>query len=211
VDNYGSSVVVVGIQNDNPQAKPYDGYPDYRTQEGIQISQNVGGSTAIPCADVDRVHFPSQNQIVIYSRNSWETFVEQRLAVDNPCNLELTADYNAQDRTVRINTGIHFLKTVDSLIHLSIMIIEDDIVSPQKQPNNSVDSNYVHQHMLRDMITPALGSITHTTTEVGRVVRRDYEYQLPEDFVAENCRIVALVHRIGGSQRVLQAAEVAVN
>ena len=56
------------------------------------------------------------------------------------------------------------------------------------------------------MLTPTFGSIVNNTTERGRVVVREYEYDVPEDFQADELKIVAFVHYIGSSQRVLQAA-----
>jgi len=207
-DEMGDTVVTVSIQNDNPLAKPFEGYPDFRTEEGIQISQALGGSFAIPCASVDRVLFPGQNQIVLYSRNSWKTFAQKEAKRSVPCNIKLETDYNETTQKAIIHVEIHFLEDVDTSCNLSIMVIEDHIISPQRLPDNSVDSNYDHRNTLRDMLTPTFGSIVNNTTEKGRVVIREYEYDVPQDFQADELKIVAFVHYIGSGLRVLQTAAV---
>lgn len=204
--SFGDSVIAVAIQNDNPLAKPFDDYPDWRIEEGIQISQALGGSFAIPCASVDRVKYPGQNQVVLYSRNAWKTYTDQELHRSSPCNIELSVNYDPSPRKAIIHVKIHFLSDVDSSNNLSIMVLEDSLVAPQRLPDNSVDSNYIHRHTLRDMITPAMGSTTAPSTEKGRVVIRDYEYRVPDDFSEDKVIIVAFVHYIGVGQRILQAA-----
>jgi len=206
---FGDSVIAVSIQNDNPLAKPFDAYPDWRIEEGIQISQALGGSFAIPCASVDRVKYPGQNQVVLYSRNAWKTYTDQELHRSSPCNIELSVNYDPSLRKAIVHVKIHFLSDVDSSNNLSIMVLEDNLVAPQRLPDNSVDSNYVHRHTLRDMITPAMGSTTASSTERGRVVIRDYEYRVPDDFNEDEVIIVAFVHYIGVGQRILQAASAA--
>ncbi len=202
----GDTLVAVSIQNDNPLAKPFEGYPDFRTEEGIQLSQALGGSFAIPCASIDRVLFPGQNQVVLYSKNSWKTFAQKEAKRSVPCNVNIETQYNEISRKSVIHVEVHFLEDVDTSCNLSIMVIEDHIISPQRMPDNSVDSNYDHRNTLRDMLTPTFGSIVNNTTERGRVVVREYEYDVPEDFQADELKIVAFVHYIGSSQRVLQAA-----
>jgi len=204
--SFGDSVIAVSIQNDNPLAKPFHGYPDWRIEEGIQISQALGGSFAIPCASVDRVKYPGQNQVVLYSRNAWKTYAAQEIHRSSPCNIELGVNYDPSSRKAIVHVKIHFLSDVDSSSNLSLMVIEDRLTAPQRLPDNSVDSNYVHRNTLRDMITPAMGSTTAASTEKGRVVIRDYEYQVPDDYNEEEVIFIAFVHYIGAGQRILQAA-----
>ncbi len=204
--SFGDSVIAVSIQNDNPLAKPFHGYPDWRIEEGIQISQALGGSFAIPCASVDRVKYPGQNQTVLYSRNAWKTYTSQEIHRPSPCNIDLSVSYDASSRKAIIHVRLHFLQDVDSSNNLSLMLIEDHLLAPQRMPDNSVDSNYIHRNTLRDMITPAMGSITASVTEKGRVVIRDYEYRVPDDFNEDEVIFIAFVHYIGAGQRILQAA-----
>lgn len=203
-DAHPDSVILVAIHNDNPLAKPFTGYEDFRTAEGIAISQQVGASSAIPAASIDRRQFTGQSQIAVY-RPFWADYVKQALPSPVPLNVDLSTSYNDASREVIISVKLHFLQNVDSTSNLSIYIVENDIISPQLLKDLSVDSNYVHNHVLRGMVTPAFGVATSPTTEEGRVVEKDIVYTLPDDWNADNCEVVAFVHYTGGSDRVLQA------
>lgn len=198
------SVILVAVHNDNPLAKPFANEVDFRTQEGIQISQRVGGSSAIPSAAIDRTLFSGQNNVAQF-RPFWEDRVKQRLTAPVPVNIDLSTDYEDGSREVTIGVKLHYLQDVDSTNQLSIYIVEDDIVTLQLLQDLSVDSNYVHNHVLRGMVTHTFGTATNPTTEEGRVIERDLLFTLPPEWNADNCTVVAFVHYVGNGDQVLQA------
>lgn len=209
LNNHPDSVVAIAIHNDNPLAQPHAGAEDLRTAEGIQISQRLGGSAAIPSASVDRHKFQGTNQLVIY-RSQWENGVATQLNQPPAVALSLQSDYNATERNLIVTAKIHYLRTVDTTTHLSIAITENGIISPQTMPDLSVKQDYEHNHILRGMVTPVFGTLTHATTEKGRVVEKQFSITLPPNWVASNCYVVGFVHFIGDSDEVLQVTEVAV-
>lgn len=42
-------------------------------------------------------------------------------------------------------------------VHLQLWLVENNITAIQQLPNNDVQSNYVHNHVLRDAINGAMG------------------------------------------------------
>ena len=205
IAEHPDSVIVVAIHNDNPQALPYPNEEDFRTAEGIQISQKLGGSAAIPSAAINRRIFPGETQEVIFL-NKWKNYTTEELKTPPRINLTIESDFNASSREVIVTATAVFLENVDSTTNLSIMITESDIISPQKLVDLSTDYNYVHNHVLRDMITPAFGVGTNTTTEKGRVVIKQFSYTLPANWNENNVEIVGLIHFFGNSNLVLQSA-----
>jgi hypothetical protein len=73
--------------------------------------------------------------------------------------------------------------------------------------------NYVHQHVLRDIITLPTGDVilgSVPTKEAGQVYERTFIYTLPATVLnPDNCRIIAFVSNSGSSDlEVQQAAEI---
>jgi outer membrane protein Omp28 len=198
------SIVLVAIHNSNPLAKPFDGYEDFRTTEGIQISDKLGGTGAIPSAAIDRVVFPGETQEAVFLP-FWEGYTKAMLKQTVKVNIALESEYDDVTRELKVTISLHYLTDVDSLNHISIMITESDIKSPQKMPDLTVDTNYIHKHILRGMITSVFGNITNEITEKGRVIKRQYKYKLAENWKADNCSIVTFVHYVGNSNTVLQS------
>lgn len=201
------SVFAIAIHNDNPLASPHAGAEDFRTAEGIQISQRLGGTAAIPSAGIDRHKFPNTTQLVVF-RSRWEGSVQDQLEKAPAVDLQLEQDFNASTRELTVTATIHYLRDVDTTTHLSIAITEDDIIGPQTMPDLSVNQNYKHQHIFRTMLTPTFGLLTHPETVRGRVVIKSFRTTLPENWVAANCNAVGFVHHIGDSDEILQAEEI---
>lgn len=200
------SVIALAIHNDNPLAKPFPGYEDFRTTEGIQISQKLGGSGAIPTAAIDRKFWPGPNRIAMI-RSQWENSAKIQMQETPLVAIDLATDFNAATREVVVEVKMHFLVNVDSTVHLSLFIKEDSIVNPQKLQDLSVNYNYVHYHILRGMLTPVFGIQVHDTTEAGRVVIKYFKYTVPPGWREDHLKVVAAVHRIGSTDLVLQARE----
>jgi len=209
VANHPDSIVAVAIHNSNPQAEPFTGEPDFRTSEGIQISDNLGGTMAIPSASIDRFDFDADNQIAEYTP-FWENRAKTRLKLIPPLNIHLTDTYDAASRELKVSATIVYTQSQNETNHLSLMIIESNIVSPQKLPDNSVDTFYVHNHVLRGMLTPVNGVLLNAPKVPGRVFIKDFVFTLPADWDQTHCDIVGFVHEIGNNKKVLQAAEIAI-
>lgn len=203
------SVFAVAIHNDNPLANPHPGAEDMRTAEGIQISQRLGGTAAIPSAGVDRKKFPNTTQLVIF-RSRWEGSVEEQLLRQPAVDLELEQDYNSNTRELTVTATAHFLRDVDTTTHISIAITENGIIGPQKMPDASIKPDYEHNHIFRTMLTPTFGALLGDDNERGRVFKKSFRTTLPENWVASNLYIVGFVHFIGDSDEVLQAEEIPV-
>ena len=204
---HADSIVLVAIHNSNPLADPFEGEEDFRTPEGIQISDNLGGTAAIPCAAIDRVDFDQDSKVAEYTP-FWDTRVKTRLKEVPPMNIALKSHYSAADRTLTVTVTVRYTQAVSQPNHLSVMLIESNIISPQKLPDNSVDSNYVHMHVLRDMLTPVNGVLLDADKQPGRVFIKEFRITLPPSWNEAECEVVAFVHNIGTSQEVYQAAGV---
>jgi len=203
-------VISVSMHNMNPLAEPYeDEY--FRTDEGIAISDHVGGTNFIPSGVVDRFNFDGDTTI-IELRTKWAALVDVQLAKATPVNVTVSIrGYDPETRTLIVNVWLHFTQAVSDKHHISVMIIESGIIATQSMPPpQPADSNYVHNRVLRGMMTPWNGTPLMCNLTMGTVIEKDFAIVLGETWVPEGCEVIAFVHKSSGFD-VLQAASVKVS
>ena len=89
---------------------------------------------------------------------------------------------------------------------VTIMLLEDNVVSWQADYNNGEREDYVHSGVVRMALTNILGDDC-TTTRSNQVVKKHYSVTIPASYKKENMRVVVYVQRPFGSQSVLTMAD----
>ena len=59
------------------------------------------------------------------------------------------------------------------------MILKNGIVDLQST-NDGIDAGYVHDHVLRDMLTPATGVLLNDELTAGRVFVKEFSISVPD-------------------------------
>ena len=92
----------------------------------------------------------------------------------------------------------------ESTLHATayMWLTEDSIVGAQLMPDNSVNMEYVRNHLLRDNILPNSGKTLTIEPHDRQTIT--IPYTLPEKVVADHCHIVAAIMANG---EVIQAAQ----
>lgn len=200
---YGSRLVPIAVHAGG-FAFPISGAS---TQVFFNTSTNaymnfVGTPLAYPAANVDRKLFDSQLDI-IQGASDWAASVAERLEEELLVEVFITSEYDDSNRTADVTVDLNPLASVDheDLI-LTVVLLEDGIVDAQITPDG-IDLEYVHKHVLRDFFTSTNGN-SIAPLQVGNVVSNEFSLVLNEDFVAENCEVVAFVSRGGADKEVFQ-------
>ncbi len=79
----------------------------------------------------------------------------------------------------------------------------------QLTPDGKVD-DYAQTHVFRSMITNTFGNLINEALIANQSISNIFSFTLPNEWVAENCKVVAFVHHAEQSKEVLQAEEVSV-
>ena len=218
-DNPGR-LAIMGIQLiGNAQTRPYDHdgkktLNDNRTQDGTDLGNGIYGTTSsIPVAGFDRT---PQNGVIRPVRTQWANFLPSRLIEPTKANIKLTSAYNSSSKQAIITVRVAYTSSVTNDQLLTVALLENEVVDAQELPAGGaepVDMNYVHQHVLRDIITAPTGDAMLSnlpTKSAGQVYERTIVYTLPTTVLnPDNCRIVAFVATSDGTvKEVVQAAEV---
>jgi hypothetical protein len=201
---YPEQLVVVAEHN--YFAGPFlESLEDYEIPESSDISDYIGPPPGWPAGFVDRKDFGTG---VLYTLlvSNYETYVEEQLPVVPTCNVYVENEFDADTRVAKVRVTVSYTTTEVIENHLSVMILENDIIDLQ-QTLTGIDYFYTHNHVLRDMFTPATGSILAGDKSAGRVFVKEFSMVLPDHWKEESLDIVAFVHRFSAEDKlVLQTA-----
>ncbi|MEZ4887734.1 MAG: Omp28-related outer membrane protein [Chitinophagales bacterium] len=184
---------------------------DYVIPEGTTL-YDLFQTIAVPAAAVDRVKYEGEDFVSLINRNVWAGKVNERLQLDPPMNVYTNFEYNPSNRNLQVFVRVHYLQAFDaaSTHLLSVSLSESDIVDYQLTPTDNGSSivlpDYIHDHVLRAMLTPASGLTLGVDKIEGTVVERVFNITLPDNWKVEDMEIIAFVHD-GTTNNVLQAAK----
>ncbi len=187
----------------NPQFFPLGQY-DLRTEEGEFIFGYLGPNLGYPSGVVNRIPVAGDMQIGL---NQWASAITSQIQQQPAVDLSLVKAYYVDTRELTITVGGIGKQSVQGEIRLSVMLTESGIVDAQDDIEaGGIVQDYVHKHVLRDMLTPAAGAPLFTGITTGQIFSQTYTTILPAGWVAEDMEIVAFVSVVQGSSfPVLQA------
>lgn len=135
----------------------------------------------------------------ILAKNAWAGKIYDEFAQTTTVSIELNCQYSAAERRVEIETGLKTLITEEKG-RLQLWLIEDEIVAPQLFPDNRLEKNYIHNHVLRAAVNGEWGK--ELTLTFNQVHKDKTTYTLPNGILPEKAWIVAFFYNESG---VLQA------
>lgn len=153
-------------------------YPNFNTTDGAAILAGfvVEG---FPAGVVNRSTGDSQN------RGLWSSLANQQMNQVAECNVAGIAIVNPLTRVATITVEVYYTgnSSVDEN-YLTVAMLQDSILGSQSggstwNPNQMIGNQYVHMHILRDVITDTWGDAISPTTQ-GTLITRTYQYQIPE-------------------------------
>lgn len=192
LDNYGERLVVVAIHDSSTFGKPLHNSPDMRSDDGDLWSHYFGvyAAGSYPAAMVNRTMNGN-----IYDVFTPTSGIESR--VDNilgqSAQVAIDVQSTLENRNANIDVYLEFLQDVSEPLTLTLLIMEDGIIATQRQPDGTDDDNYVHNHILRDVITDAMGATVEADGHAGTKRRAQFSYSVNEAWNADNCHIVAFI------------------
>lgn len=210
----GNLVIIAYHIFNYPQANPVekDGEKlskyDFRTEDATEVGSSIfGGISALPQAGFDRT--PVNGGIGITS-GAWSATAENRVKETVPVNIHLTTTYDEATSSGTVLVKLAYTETVTVKENITLAIVEDSIVDAQKD-GLQILKEYTHKHVLRDIITPVIGTPVPPKVEpkeAGKVYETSFSFAIKEDWHVEHCHIVAFVNRDDASDRsIVQAAE----
>lgn len=207
MEQYGNLLVPVTIHAGGlaaPREEPYT--YDFRTEMGDQLYTDFGVNS-VPCAMVNRVQKGS-SWISFY--RDWSGQID---AVDKTkivAGIQIINKYDDTKREMVAHTKTTMFTDYENPIKLCVVMIEDGIVAPQLDNNNTI-MDYVHNHALRASLNGTYGA--NLNDDNGGIIEKDSAYtksykldfnKLPQDIKYQNCTIVTYIYD-AVTKEILQA------
>ncbi|MBN2175396.1 MAG: Omp28-related outer membrane protein [Bacteroidales bacterium] len=210
-EQYPGQVILIAVHAGYfaiPQSQPpYD--TDFRTEVGEELIDFFGIITN-PSGMVNRVGEGAER---ILGEGQWPSAVGGEINKPVDAGILITNDYNPQTRVLSTTLEMQFVNNLSDLYRVCAYIIEDSIVSPQKNNDPSVGPtpdilDYVHMHMLRGSLNGTWGDLV-TDQEI--IAEESYlitlnDYTLPDEWDDGHCAIVAFIYNTN-TYEIIQAQE----
>jgi len=188
-------------------ANPSSGQLDLRTPFGDAID-NFAGVSAYPSGTMNRVVWPGAynippyypqnppNNLAIRRPGWWDAAYPTTGTGANiilqggntPVNIGAETTWNAITRELIVNVELYYTTTETQNNKLNVAFLESGVIGYQSGGGN----NYVHNHILRNLLTGQWGEVISTTTQ-GTLVTRTYSYIVPTTYNIDNCDITIFV------------------
>ncbi|MBQ8761553.1 MAG: Omp28-related outer membrane protein [Bacteroidales bacterium] len=158
-------------------------FPNLNTTESNTILNGFGVS-GFPSGAVNRSEYNALN------RGQWAAAVSQQLGQAAECNVAGQAVINPATRLAKITVEVYYTgnSSVDNN-YLTVMMLQDSIWGSQSggasNPEQYVNGNYCHMHILRSTVTPTWGDQIAPTT-AGTLITKEYLYEIPASIGSPN-------------------------
>lgn len=137
----------------------------------------------------------------LLEREQWAARIYQEFEQATNIEILLTCQYRAHDRF--LETKIKLDNLAENVqARLQLWLVEDKITAVQQFPDNKIDRDYQHYHVLRAAINGDWG--TEISLQKAIPETQTFNYTLPVDIVAENAYIVAFVYNDSGVLQVVR-------
>ena len=207
LSNYGDQLIAVSIHATG-LANPYpENQYDFRTEEGTDLVNFLGLPDGLPSAVFNRKLFPGEADLQFVSIASWSGRVGTEIGDTADISMELENTYDSSERTLNVKVNGYVQEDINEEVRLTIMITESDIVDAQLTYESSPDRDldYVHNHVFRKTLTPYDGEVLAEFMPAYEAFEKRYSFTLPQDWIPENCEVIAFTHLSENSKEVIQA------
>lgn len=211
VDFYKNISVISYHVGQFAKPEPSGGYLyDFRTSIGDEIGlaffkpQTVD-NIQTPVASIDRIGYDTVTSIRLTFRK-WEDRVRERDSTLSPVAIRLYPWYDANSKTITVSGSIHYLVDGFKDYMLTIALTEDSIVKPQKQPDGSKITDYVHKYVFRSNIPNTTWGSPVSTSDQPKdskvIFTRSLQLANDSDWDPKHLKVVAYVYRNFNTPRV---------
>ena len=177
-DLYGSQIIGLALHVGSTFARPYPlSQPkftyDFRTKWGEELDGFFNISDAgLPKGMINRIDYPGDHR---KNKGQWLASVQQELDKEVVFGLNITSSFDGNNSIIDISTDA--LKDISGDYKLVVCLTENEITNWQKD-GVIEDENYIHNHVLRSLITSAWGDDVSLSTNISNGENYTHNYSV---------------------------------
>ena len=177
-DLYGSQIIGLALHVGSTFARPYPlSQPkftyDFRTKWGEELDGFFNISDAgLPKGMINRIDYPSDHR---KNKGQWLASVQQELDKEVVFGLNINSSFDGNNSIIDISTDA--LKNITGDYKLVVCLTENEITNWQKD-GVIEDENYIHNHVLRSLITSAWGDDVSLSTNISNGENYTHNYSV---------------------------------
>jgi hypothetical protein len=204
----GRELIVVSIHAAGNFSVPYsNSLHDFRNPDAQALVGVIGPLEGFPSSAINRRLLPNELFAFITPASRWEGVIRSDFGQDYGVDMFVANSFNPTTRQLFIKVDILPDQLLTGDNRLTVLITQDSIVDMQLD-KNVMNTNYVHRHVLRDVVTAIDGDVITEPIAPGTVISKSFNVPLLPAWEAKHCSVVAFIHRGGNpNKEVLQAAE----
>lgn len=182
---------------------PYGQY-DLRSPQAQDLLDLLGPIDGYPSATINRTPVSGSIQL---SANQWASAITEQLQTSPAVELSISKVYDENTRELTVNVSGIAKEPVSGDLRLSVMLTESGIIDAQDDfEAGGIVNDYIHNHVLRDMLTPASGAPLISSLQTGQSFSQSFSTTLDANWNPVNMEIIAFISNVEGSSiSVLQA------
>lgn len=136
----------------------------------------------------------------IVDRGAWTGQVLYQKSFAPDVRINLVKTYNPSTRALTVTANVTALRNLDTTVNINFVMLENNLIYPQTGSSGCTGgTNYVHKHVVRNMVNGALGEQLSTGTWTsGTVKSKTWNYSVPANYVATNCEVGVFAYFVSG-------------
>lgn len=181
---------------------------DFRTLAGKEIFSLIGITNALPKGAVNRRLFSGETERAI-DYQKWAANVNAELTKNSPVNIDLNCFFTAQD-SIAIDLTLTYTEALTDSNYITVAIIENELKDVQERKTGATvinDTAYVHEHVLRAVVTDFYGDLLKAPLVRGRVFKKILLYKRDPNWNKNHLKIIAFVHGNTTIKNVIHSKE----
>ncbi len=187
----------------NPVSFPLGQY-DLRAPQAQDLFDLLGPVFGYPSGSVNRTPVNGDMQL---GANQWASAITAEIQTAPAVEITIAKDYNAATRELQVTVSGIGKQPISGDLRVSVMIVESGIIDAQDdQEAGGIVPDYVHNHVLRNMLTPASGAPVLTSLSTGQTFTQSFTTSIDAIWNPQNMEIIAFMSNVQGTSfPILQA------
>jgi Outer membrane protein Omp28 len=205
-DKFPKNMIIVGIHGRFLTEPLSTSKFDFRNEFSRQLEESYRPFIGKPASMINRVKFPDEPNLAADFPDLWPAYITDEIS--NKPKISIVSDHtlNRSTRKIDLNIGVQASEILSGAYKVSVYVTESGIIDPQESVG-TVIKDYVHDHVLRHMMTAWDGDVLGQNLQKGDLINKTFSYTVPTIYNLDNLTIVIAVSA-QSNREVLQAHKI---